>query len=68
MADAFCKKHPTVKLEIRQGKRNQNFVVCPECKPAPGATPKTTPPAAAPAEQKQNGNESVPWYDRKLFG
>jgi hypothetical protein len=69
---AFCKKHPKVELQIRQGKRNQNFVACPECRPDLFADPKTkTTPAAAPpatpaAPENKNGNP-VKWYDRVIL-
>lgn len=71
----FCKKHPSTELVIRQGKRKQNFVVCPECKPdsKTAAAPKTAPPAAPPAAEKKNaeqksGSAGVKWYDRVLIG
>lgn len=66
-----CKKHPNTELVIRQGKRNQNFVVCPECKPdLKAALPKADPPASTPAAEKKNGKQpaGVPWYDRIVIG
>ena len=62
---AFCKKHPTVELEIKQGKKNQNFVACRECRPDlfGEPKPKTTPEPTPTPEQKKN----VKWYDRVLF-
>lgn len=65
-----CKKHPATDLEIRTGKRNQNFVVCPECervKKPKETKPDSKPAATAPAkdpEQKKNDH----WFDRSIFG
>lgn len=66
----FCKKHPKTELVIRQGKRNQNFVVCPECKPDPGkgtGSPKPAEPAAAAAAEKKNEPTGKSFWDRPLF-
>ena len=68
----FCKKHPNTELVIRQGKKNQNFVACPECRPELSAAKKTDPPAKQPAEEKKNGQQkpesgSRPWYDRPIL-
>jgi ribosomal protein L34E len=69
----ICKKHPNTELVIRQGKRNQNFVVCPECRPELSAAKKTDPPATQPAEEKKNGKQPTeteprrPWYDRPIL-
>ena len=56
----FCKKHPETQLEIRKGKRNGHFVVCPECqkakgKPEPEPKKPEPTPARAP-EQKKNAD------------
>jgi hypothetical protein len=56
-------------MVIRQGKRNQNFVVCPECKPG---SEKTVTPIEPPAEEKKNGKQPTesgrrPWYDRPIL-
>lgn len=62
-----CEKHPDTDLEIRKGKRNQKFVVCPKCKPNE-SKPDTKPadqPATTPEQKK---NEQRPWYDRSIFG
>jgi hypothetical protein len=63
-----CSKHPNTELVIRQGKRKQNFVVCPECKPE-------TATAAAPALEKKTGGapengsgKERRWFNREIFG
>jgi hypothetical protein len=61
----FCKKHPNTQLQIRKGKRNQNFVVCPECKPLETSKPKESTPLA-PVTEKHN-EPRKPWWDRSLF-
>lgn len=66
----FCKKHPKTELVIRQGKRNQNFVVCPECKPdVPKGTgsPKPAESKPAAAAEKKNEQTGKSWFDRPLF-
>lgn len=72
MPGPFCKKHPTVEMVIRKGKRNQNFVVCPECKPDPSTATKTAPANEPPADEKKNGKQPPesgrrPWYDRPIL-
>lgn len=66
----FCKKHAKVPLEIGQGKRNQNFVFCPECRPdlaKPGSA-KPAEPVPAPIGKKPNEQTGkIAWYDRPLF-
>jgi hypothetical protein len=65
-------KHPNTELEIRQGKRKQNFVVCPDCKPEAAAAPAAAKPATA---EKKNGDapengsgKERRWFDRQIFG
>lgn len=68
MDEPTCKKHPNTKLVIRKGKRNQNFVVCPECKPGTAGTaaPSKKEPAPTPAAPEKK-NQHTPWYDRPLI-
>ena len=62
-----CVKHPNTELVIRQGKRKQNFVVCPECKPE--AASAAAAPVSVPAEKKNEPNKrETAWYDRPIFG
>jgi hypothetical protein len=67
----FCKKHPTTELQIKKGKRNQNFVACPECRPDLFADPKPKAAEGTPATepQKKNGKDSTKpkWYDRPIL-